>query len=113
MTITQKQFLFAARSRMIDLRANFKFGKSDVSCRACHQTEENQEHLLECPELQDNEVAQSVVLYSDIFGDNSEKLAVISKILHKRLKILQTTHCEHRDNGCSATNVSNMLVVME
>ena len=116
MTLTQKQFLFAARSRMIDLRANFKFGKSDVSCRACHQTEENQEHLLECPEspeLQDNEVAQSVVLYSDIFGDNSEKLAEISKILHKKIKILKNTQCEHHDNGCSATNNSNMLVVME
>ena len=56
------------------------------------ETEENQEHLLECPDLQDNEVAQSVLLYSDIFGDNSE----ISKILRKKIKILKNTQCEHR-----------------
>ena len=82
-----------------------------MSCRACHQTEENQEHLLECPKLQDNEVDQAVLFYSDIFGENSEKLAEISKILNKKLKILQNTQCEHRENGCSATNNSNMLYI--
>ena len=51
--------------------------------------------------------------HSDIHGDNSEKLAGISKILHKKLKILQTTHYEHRDYGCSAININNMLVVLE
>ena len=98
---------------MIDLRANFKLGKSDISCRACHQTEENQEHILECPELQEKEVAQSVVLYRDIFGDNCEKMAEIGKILYKKLKILKNTQSEHRD-GCSTTKNSNTsLVVME
>ena len=60
----------------------------------------------------DNEVAQLVVRHSDIHGDNSKKLAEISN-LHKKLKILQTIHCEHRDNGCSATNIDNILVVLE
>ena len=94
MTIIQKQFLFAARSRMIDLRANFKFGKSDISCRACHQSEETQEHLLQCPELQENEIALSVVVYSDLFGNTSEKLAEIAKILNKKSVCIKMILCK-------------------
>ena len=97
---------------MIDLRANFKFGKSDISCRACHQSEETQEHLLQCLELQENEIAQSVVVYSDLFGNTSEKLAEIAKILNKKIETMkekEKSHCEHRD-GCSTTKNSNTVV---
>ena len=59
------------------------------------------------------EVAQSVVLYPNIFGDNCQKMAEIGKILYKKLKILKNTQSEHRDNGCSTTNYVYMLVVME
>ena len=34
MTINERQFLFALRTRMIDVKANFKIGQSDIRCRA-------------------------------------------------------------------------------
>ena len=40
LTIKEKAFIFAARTRMIDLLANFKQGKTDLSCRKCHDYEE-------------------------------------------------------------------------
>ena len=46
MTINEKSFAFAARSRMIDVKCNFKFGKADLKCRKCLIQDETQEHLL-------------------------------------------------------------------
>ena len=35
LSINEKRFIFAARSNMLDLHANFKLGKSDTKCRKC------------------------------------------------------------------------------
>ena len=50
LSINEKRFIFAARSNMLDLHANFKLGKSDTKCRKCGLEDEYQEHVLCCPQ---------------------------------------------------------------
>ena len=101
LTIDEKQFIFAVRSRMLDIKGNYKFGQSNLLCRACHQAEENQEHLLECSELKNNEVVINSFNYIDIFGSDEIKISEISKIIRQKLKRLQTI--VNTSNGSSAT----------
>merc|ERR1712079_998657 len=60
LSIHEKQFIFAARSRMLDVLDNFKAGKKSVQCRACDIHPEDQPHLILCDKLSDNEVANSL-----------------------------------------------------
>ena len=43
MTMREKTFTFAARSRMLELKCNFKDGKKDLKCTICLKHDENQE----------------------------------------------------------------------
>ena len=106
MTINERQFLFALRTRMIDVKANFKVGQSDIRCRACFQAEESQEHILQCPELKEKEIVTGLIDYKDLFKNNTEKLAHISRILGrklKRLKEIVTMTNVNPSNGSSVT----------
>ena len=51
LSIEEKQFLFAARTRGLDLKNNFKQGKKDLRCRLCRGHIEDQQSLLTCPAL--------------------------------------------------------------
>ena len=55
LTIKEKSLIFSARARILDVKANFKVGKTNLR-RKCLKEEETQKHLLECPELMDNSV---------------------------------------------------------
>ena len=55
-SIQLKSFIFNARSRMLDVKCNYKVGKSDLKCRKCQMFDEDQEHLLKCADLSDNSV---------------------------------------------------------
>ena len=51
METREKKFLFQLRSRMIDVKTNFKNNHSDLSCPLCGIKEDDQKHVLECPML--------------------------------------------------------------
>ena len=53
MTNKEKSFAFSARAQMLDVKCNFKFGKSDLRCSLGCDSNEDQEHLLHCPALND------------------------------------------------------------
>ena len=72
---------------MLDLKGNFKSGLSDTKCRKCHTEEENQKHLLECPQLSDNGLVAECPAYDDLFG---AKPAIIGKILKRKFEIFKT-----------------------
>ena len=85
LTIKEKQFAVAARTRMLDLKTNFKVGAADTRCRRCQREEEMQEHLLQCSGLSsDSSPVQGVPRYSDMLGENPNKIAVITRILSER-----------------------------
>ena len=85
MTIQEKCFAFAARTRMLDLKANFKSSLSDSVCRKCFSEEENQKHLLSCPALRDTSVVTQVDDYESIFGNDRDKISRICRILKSKL----------------------------
>ena len=86
MTIKEKQFAVAVRTRMLDLKSNFKVRAADTKCRRCGGEEETQEHLLHCPALSDACIVQRVPHYSDIFEENATKIATITRILSLKYK---------------------------
>ena len=89
MTIKEKSFIFSVRSRMLDIKGNFKIGKSDLKCRKCGIEEELQKHLLFCPKLCDYSLMKyNTILYEDLLGVDSIKIETIGKILMKRFNLL-------------------------
>ena len=80
---------------MLDVKANFKVGKTNLRCRKCLMEEETQKHLLECPELMDNSVmiGSSNPKYEDLFSTDMDKVEVIRKILLQKFHKLVTLHC--------------------
>ena len=90
LTIKQKCFIFAARSRMLDVYCNFKLGKSDLLCRKCKIEDEEQKHLLVCHALQDESIVsnESFPKYEELFGCNVRKIEIIGNILMIRFSRL-------------------------
>ena len=115
MTIKEKLFCFAARSRMIDVRCNKLYGQSQLRCRLGCDTNETQNHLLECVSLTDQNMVKELPKHDDIYGEDIEKMETISKILQVKYKLLKDLHEENQVNGssksCSASNINNLNVL--
>merc|ERR1712079_188179 len=89
LSIHEKQFIFSARSRMVDLLDNFKTGKGSLLCRACDKVQESQSHLLQCNRLSDNDLTSSLPQYQDLFCDDVQKIANMGRLLktkHEKFK---------------------------
>ena len=87
----EKQILFKLRTRMIDVKYNFKtqYGQN-LACNFCPEME-TQSHLLTCKQLT-NGIDLADTEYDDIFQDISkqEKVAIIfNRILRKRSTLLK------------------------
>ena len=110
LSIEEKQFLFAARTRGLNLKNNFKQGKTDLKCRLCSGHIEDQQSLLTCPALnnvQDNQQLD----YSDLFSDRMDKLTLIAKLLKSKFEEFNF-HVSRQQQSSSATdvNVNNFVV---
>ena len=93
MSIKEKQFTFAARSRMLEVRSNFKVGLKITQCRRCKDSEETQEHLLHCPTLRDGAVVTDVPQYDNLLGEETQKIINISRILLSKFTMFIKTPC--------------------
>ena len=88
-TIDESKFTFAARSRMIDLRCNYKgqYSDSDVLCPLCGKEEDSQPHLLVCEELpEEDALVEHTPAYSQLFGDSLDEMNQISRILERQYR---------------------------
>ena len=105
LTIKEKSLIFSARARMLDVKANFKVGKTNLRCRKCLKEEETQRHLLECSELMDNSVmiGSSKPKYEDLFSTDLDKVEVIGRILLQKFHNLVTSHRALPDQASAAT----------
>ena len=88
MTTKEKSFTFAARTRMLDLKANFKAGQKDLNCRLCDRHEESQQMLLKCPALS-SDSEHPTPPYSDLYSEEKEKITKIAMILKKKFEKYQ------------------------
>ena len=84
LSINEKQFIFAARTRMLDLRGNFKTGKVERKCQKCKQKceieKETQQHILDCPALRDSSLVVGRPNYQDLFGAEPSIIRNILKL---------------------------------
>ena len=81
--------IFKARTRMIDIKNNFRNKYNDLICRACGETTETQEHVLEgCPAIHPTE--HTKVRHQDLFSGEPEELKDTAKKIREVLdKIAQ------------------------
>ena len=99
LTEKEKSLLLKLRTRIIDVKDNFKnmYPDSDLLCSLNCGEYENQQHLLDCPVLIDKCEAlyeDSTVQYSDLFRSEPKQLDVVrlySKVLNVRENLLENT----------------------
>ena len=96
---------------MMDVKGNFKQGKSDILCRKCSIEDEEQSHLLSCQALIDKDIvnANHLPKYDDLFSQNPQKIEAIGKILMHKYQLLITTMCT--DISCAADNTDTQQAV--
>lgn len=87
LTIKERQFIFAARTKMLDLKGNFKVGQNNISCRKCELSDETQEHIIVCPALIDQSIVTNSIQYQDIYGDDP---TTVGRILLLKLELLKS-----------------------
>ena len=101
MTIREKQFTFAVRARMIDLKCNFKIGHKDLKCRLCKKHEENQQGLLICEALRESpEETSTSETYSDLYSTDKRKITKIAMTLRTKYQKFQ----HYQVHGKTKTN---------
>ena len=91
----EKQLLFKFRTRMIDVKINYRNRYLDSTCQLGCDSEESQSHLFECEVLINKceDLANNVkVEYEDIFGDRTSQIDAIkllTKMWNTREQILE------------------------
>ena len=79
--------IFKARTRMLDVKNNFRGKYKDTKCRKCTETIESQEHVLEtCTGIHDDDTTK--INTNDIFDSNPTNLKTTAKQLTKILEKL-------------------------
>ena len=87
LSVQETKFLFALRSRMINVKVNYREKHIDMLCPCCKMEDDSQEHLLSCSGIKaDGILASSVPVYQDLFGNNIEKQVNLARILKKRFE---------------------------
>ena len=95
LSLSEKRLLFSLRTRMLDVKNNFKskFGEN-LNCSLCKNHLEDQENLLNCSEIV-SDIDTSQILYSDIFGTTEKQVKAVKvwkqviKVRNSKLKNLK------------------------
>ena len=86
-TISEAKFIFSVRTRMLDLKTNFRNKYSDVKCPNCEE-EDTQSHLLVCEKLvSPSSIITDVPTYEKIFGKNLEEILPVTRILWTNFRL--------------------------
>ena len=82
-------FIFSARTRMLDLGANFskKYG-ANAKCKLGCDSLDNQEHLMHCSKLTNTDIQSKNenVEYEDLFSSRLENQIKVGVILERNMK---------------------------
>ena len=81
--------IFQARTRMLDIKNNFRNKYPDITCRACKKEAETQEHVLEtCQTIHQNE--ETKTSKDEIFNEDPDALQVTAEKIRKNLEKLNS-----------------------
>ena len=71
------------------MKANYKYGNNNLTCRTCGNAEENQKHVLEeCPIINKE---QPPVTKEILFTTNVQELRSTAGIIEKRMESAEVT----------------------
>ena len=88
MTVDDTKYIFLLRSRMVDVKANYKGKYFDYLCTECGKEEETQQHVLECSKLiGKNEMLTYIPNYYDIFSEEVKEQLYVARILRENMRI--------------------------
>ena len=89
---SEKKLLFQLRTRMLNVKENFKNAHLDLVCPLCQTKNDTQQHLLECQIiLKDScSVVDPEMQYSDLFGKDVRKQALLTRIFRAHMKTRST-----------------------
>ena len=90
--ITRKEIelIFKLRSKMVNIKANYKGSQKTIECSSCNNGEETQEHIYNSCEVlnnEDNEKVYEKPDYKSINTGNIEEKLKIAQIFMQRMKI--------------------------
>ena len=92
--------LHALRSKMVNVKMNFKSKYSDLSCPICLKHEDDQPHVLKCDVLNSriisNEASRNKIEYDDIFKEVFKQKEITN--LYQRLLSIRS---EEENNNTS------------
>ena len=87
-SIQESRFLFALRSRMVDVKANYREKYFVTLCPCCNLEEDCQEHLLSCYILVERgTIVEETPDYEDLFCGNLDRQINIARILKTQLQL--------------------------
>ena len=95
MNIDETQLLFQLRSRMVDVKINFKNKYDDTLCPLCKSADDTQEHVFSCIKLVTNKniIIDSDIKYIHIFHSDVNKqysaLRMFNSLWIERKKLLK------------------------
>ena len=94
--------IFRARTRMLNVKSNYKNAHKNLKCRMCNKHEETQMHILEeCEEL--NEIPR--ITKEMIFNEGITELKLMLNNLNKRMTKVENT--EPNSTSLSKTDASD------
>ena len=96
MTIKEAKFIFMLRTRMLDVKINFRNKYADTNCPNCKDASDDQEHLLHCSELTDGrQLMDDSIKYENIYLSNLDNILKVSRIIevnfHKRNQLIKSS----------------------
>ena len=79
--------IFRARTRMLNVKNNYRNMHSNNICRKCLNTDETQEHVLEiCPEIHTD--TTTIVTKNKIFTDEPDELKEAAQKIRRALDLI-------------------------
>ena len=102
LTRMEVSVIFKARTRMLDVKDNFRNKYRDDICRKCRVEKETQKHVLdECPGIHETDMSR--VAKEDIFSDDVHKLKETAEKIHKIMQTIDDSAAPH--NGVSYSGI--------
>jgi hypothetical protein len=82
MSIEEAKFIFLLRTRMLDVKINYRNKHSDIKCPNCDSAVDDQAHLLVCSKLVGHmDLATTHTKYENIFLSNVEDILEVSRVI--------------------------------
>ena len=94
--------------------SNAKTDNPDIKCSLGCDSNEDQEHILNCPVLEDDNLT-TISNYSDLFGYNQTKIKMITQALMKKfakftnLKSTTTVHGQSQTKPSAADSAEDIV----